>query len=184
MAAVLVAVVAVTAATPQGRAAVVRVLRFAGIELRVGQDVPPPVTTASPLPGEHPVPLTDLQGRPGVKAPSDLGPPGRATVSDGGTVVSMFWPNGIRFDQLQGIIDPIFVKQLGPTMPTPTQVNGRTAWYVPGEHPLGYLRRTDGTVLPLRQAAPTLIWNDDTHTFRLEGATSQEEAVRIAESLR
>ncbi|MFG2075590.1 hypothetical protein [Nonomuraea maritima] len=184
VAAVLVAVVAVTAATPQGREAVVRVLRFAGIELRVEQDTPPPVTTTSALPGEHTVPLTDLRGKPGIKAPSELGPPERATVSDGGRVVSMFWPNGIRFDQLEGVVDPMFVKQLGPRMPVPARVNGRTAWYIPGEHPLGYLRRADGSVLPLRQAGPTLIWNDDTRTFRLEGARTQEEAIRIAGSLR
>src|SRR5688572_26539506 len=55
--AVVVAVIlAVTAATPQGRQAVLTVLRHAGIELTLTSDTPTPVATPTVLPGEHAVP--------------------------------------------------------------------------------------------------------------------------------
>ncbi|GAB2964600.1 hypothetical protein ACFMQL_17480 [Nonomuraea fastidiosa] len=180
-AAVVVAVAALVAATPQGRAAVERVLRFAGIELRVGDATPPPVTTTAPLPGEHTVAPADVPRL--ARTPAALGPPRRTTVSDGGRVVSMFWPGGIRLDQFVGTMDPIMFKKLGPPYPDFAEVGGRTAWWIEGEHPLGYIKRDDGTEVPLRQAGPTLIWQHGMLTLRLEGLESKEEAVRIAESL-
>ncbi|NRQ30773.1 hypothetical protein HII36_02825 [Nonomuraea sp. NN258] len=184
--AVVLAIVAVTAATPQGRAAVARILRFAGIELQVGETTPPPVTTTAPLPGERTVPPSDLGGRAKfpVRTITALGPPEKTTVADAGRVVSMFWPGGIRLDQFDGGVSPFFFKKLGPPGPEYVQVGGRQAWWVPGEHPLGYLWREDGSVLPLRQAEPTLIWQRDTVGFRLEGAGSRERAIELAESLR
>ncbi|MEV4171885.1 hypothetical protein [Nonomuraea sp. NPDC049709] len=186
VAAVVVAVVTVTAATPQGRAAVAQILRFAGIELRIGDETPPPITTPTPIPGEHPVTLDDLPNevRFQVRIPSALGDPQRVTVADRGRVVSMFWPGGIRLDQFDGAVRPFFFKKLGPPFPDHTLVNGGDAWWIPGAHPLGYIPRQDGTEVPLRQAAPTLIWQQDTLNYRLEGAGSVREAVRVAESLR
>ncbi|MEV4562301.1 hypothetical protein AB0K12_00875 [Nonomuraea sp. NPDC049419] len=179
--AAVVAVAALVAATPQGRAAVVRILRFAGIELRVGDSTPPPVTTTAPLPGERSVAPTEVPRT--ARTPAALGPPQRTTVSDGGRVVSMFWPDGIRLDQFDGTLDPYLFKQLGPPYPDFTEVGGRTAWWIKGDHPLGYIRRQDGTEVPLRQAGPTLIWQHGTLNLRLEGLKSKEEAVRVAESL-
>ncbi|GAA1623213.1 hypothetical protein GCM10009733_019850 [Nonomuraea maheshkhaliensis] len=185
VAAVVVAVATVTAATPQGRAAVAYILRFAGIELRIGDTPPPPVTTTAGLPGEHTVPPSAVAGqaRFPVRTPSALASPQRVTVSDGGRVVSMFWPDGIRLDQFDGAMDPYFFKKLGPPYPDHAVVGGRDAWWLPGAHPLGYIRRQDGTEVPLRQAAPTLVWQQGTLNYRLEGARSKEEAVRVAESL-
>ncbi|MEV4474760.1 hypothetical protein [Nonomuraea sp. NPDC049504] len=179
--AVVVAVAALVAATPQGRAAVVRILRFAGIELRVGDTTPPPVTTTAPLPGERTVAPTEVPRM--ARTPAALGPPQRTTVSDGGRVVSMFWPDGIRLDQFDGTLDPYLFKKLGPPYPDFTEVGGRTAWWIKGDHPLGHIRRQDGTEVPLRQAGPTLIWQHGTLNLRLEGLKSKEEAVRVAESL-
>ncbi len=161
------------------------ILRFAGIELQVGDTPPPPVTTTAGLPGEHTVPPSAAAGqaRFPVRTPSALGPPQRVTVSDGGRVVSMFWPDGIRLDQFDGAMDPYFFKKLGPPYPDHAMVGGRSAWWLPGAHPLGYIRRQDGTEVPLRQAAPTLVWQQGTLNYRLEGAGSKEEAVRVAESL-
>ncbi|MFI7467881.1 hypothetical protein [Nonomuraea sp. NPDC049646] len=186
VAAVVLAVVAVTAATPQGRAAVARILRLAGVELQLGDTPPPPVRTTANLPGEHPVAPDDLPGlvRFQVRTPAELGPPARATVADQGRLVSMFWPDGVRLDQFQGGVDPFFFKKLGPPWPDYVELAGTTAWWIPGEHPLGYIRRQDGTEIPLRQAAPTLVWQRDALTYRLEGAGAKERAVRIAESLR
>ncbi|MEU1392120.1 MULTISPECIES: hypothetical protein [unclassified Nonomuraea] len=186
VAAVVLAVVAVTAATPQGRAAVARILRLAGVELQLGDTPPTPVRTTANLPGEHPADPDDLPGlvRFRVRTPSELGPPDRATVADQGRLVSMFWPDGVRLDQFQGGVDPFFFKKLGPPWPDYVEMAGTTAWWIPGEHPLGYIRRQDGTEIPLRQAAPTLVWQRDALTYRLEGAGAKERAVRIAESLR
>ncbi|MEU8320360.1 hypothetical protein AB0C33_18545 [Nonomuraea sp. NPDC048881] len=186
VAAVVLAVVAVTAATPQGRAAVARVLRLAGVELQLGDTPPTPVRTTANLPGEHPVAPDDLPGlvRFQVRTPAELGPPARATVADQGRLVSMFWPDGVRLDQFQGGVDPFFFKKLGPPWPDYVEMAGTTAWWIPGAHPLGYIRRQDGTEIPLRQAAPTLVWQRDALTYRLEGAGTRERAVRIAGSLR
>ncbi|WP_188196999.1 hypothetical protein [Nonomuraea sp. SYSU D8015] len=183
--AVVIVVIAITAATPQGRAAVARILRFAGIELEIGAAPPPPVTTTAPLPGERTVPPSEVPSRAGfqVRTPSRLGPPQRTSVADGGRLVSIFWPDGIRLDQFEGTMDPYFFKKAGPPFPDFVKVGPYQALWLPGEHPLGYIKRVDGSVVPLRQAAATLIWQQNGITYRLEGVRTKEEAIRIAESL-
>jgi hypothetical protein len=185
VAAVVAVVIAITAATPQGRAAVVRILRFAGIEMRIEEGTPAPVRTPTSLPGEHTVSPGDLGGqvRFQVKIPAKLGTPQRTTVADRGRVVSMFWPDGIRLDQFEGGVDPIFFKKLGPPWPDYVQMSHAQGWWIPGEHPLGYIRRDDGTEVPLRQAAQSLVWQYGSRTFRLEGVTTKARAVEIAESV-
>lgn len=113
----------------------------------------------------------------------DVPAPPPADVADHGRVVSMFWPGGVRLDQFDGTLDPVFFKKLGPPWPDYVKVAGRTAWWIPGAHPLGYLTREDGTELPLRQAGPTLVWQQGTTGYRLEGLRTSDEAVRVAESL-
>lgn len=183
--AVVLVVIAITAATPQGRAAVVRILRFAGIELRVGDTRPMPVISVTPLPYEHTVDQDGLKAEVKfpVRTPKALGEPERTTVSDRGRVVSMFWPGGVRLDQFDGGLDPVLFKKLGPPWPDYAKVGPYQAWWIPGAHPLGYLSRQDGTEIPLRQAGPTLIWQQDALNYRLEGVKTKEEAVRVAASL-
>ncbi|MFC4117411.1 hypothetical protein [Nonomuraea zeae] len=184
--AVLIAVVAITAATPQGRAAVVHILRFAGIEIQIGDTPPTPIPTTALMPGEQavlPADLADHVKFP-IKSPAALGDPQSATVADGGRVASMFWAGGIRLDQFDGGLDPIFFKKLGPPWPDYVQIGPYQGWWISGAHPLGYIRREDGTEVPLRQAAPTLIWQQGTMSYRLEGVGSAQEAVRIATSLK
>ncbi|MEV6157507.1 hypothetical protein AB0L53_44930 [Nonomuraea sp. NPDC052129] len=185
VAAIVVAVIAITAATPQGRAAVRAILHYAGIELRLGESTPEPVTTPTPLPGEHAVAPADLatQVRFPIKTPTALGTPERATVSDNGRVASLFWPGGIRLDQFDGTLSPYFFKSVGPPWPEDVRVGGVTAWWLGGEHPLGYLKREDGTSVPLRQAQPTLIWQSGTVGYRLEGAGTKKRAAEIAATL-
>ncbi|MFI7640951.1 hypothetical protein [Nonomuraea sp. NPDC049400] len=183
--AVVLVVIAITAATPQGRAAVVRILRFAGIELQIGDTPPKAVTTAAPMPGQHTVTPDKVAGEVKfqVKTPKALGDPRSVTVADNGKVVSMFWPDGVRLDQFDGGLDPVFFKKLGPPWPDYVKVGPYNAWWVPGSHPLGYIQRQDGTEVPLRQAGPTLIWQQDTLSYRLEGLKTKDEAVRVATSL-
>jgi hypothetical protein len=163
----------------------VQILRFAGIEIQIGDTPPEPVRTTAPMPGEQTVSPADLAGRAKfpIKAPSGLGAPRSATVADGGRVVSMFWPGGVRLDQFDGGLDPVFFKKLGPPWPDYVMVGPYQGWWVPGEHPLGYIMRADGTEVPLRQAGPTLIWQQGTMGYRLEGVRSAQEAIRIATSL-
>ncbi|MGW6495858.1 hypothetical protein [Nonomuraea angiospora] len=183
--AVVLVVIAITAATPQGRAAVVRILRFAGIELRVGDAPPKAVISVTPLPYEHTVDQDGLKAEVKfqVRTLKALGEPERTTVSDRGRVVSMFWPGGVRLDQFDGGLDPVLFKKLGPPWPDYVKVGPYQAWWIPGAHPLGYLSRQDGTEIPLRQAGPTLIWQQDALNYRLEGVKTKEEAVRVAASL-
>ncbi|MEO3875349.1 hypothetical protein ABGB18_41760 [Nonomuraea sp. B12E4] len=185
VAAVVIVVIAVTAATPQGRAAVAHILRLAGIEIQLGATPPEPVTTTAPLPGERTI--SGQEPPRGVTfqimRPAELGAPQRTTVADGNRIVSMFWPGGIRFDQFQEM-DAFFFKKLAPPMPEYTRVGPYMAWWLSGEHPLGYIKRQDGTEVPLRQAAATLIWQQGSVSYRLEGVKTREEAVRIAGSLR
>lgn len=184
--AVLVAVIATMVATPQGRAAVARILRIAGIELQIEETTPTPVRTTAPLPGEHTVRPEDAptQVKFKIRTPSKLGVPDTVTVSDQGRVLSMFWPDGTRLDQFEGGVDPFFFKKLGPPWPDHVQLDKAQGWWIPGAHPLGYIHREDGTQIPLRQAAPTLVWQQDTLTYRLEGVRTRERAVEIADSLR
>ncbi|MGP3934758.1 hypothetical protein [Nonomuraea sp. KM88] len=183
--AVVVAVLAVTAATPQGRAAVATILRFAGVEVELGDTPPEPVTTRTPLPAEQTASLADLPELVdfAVRVPARLGKPQRVTVADHGRVVSMYWPGGVRLDQFSGTVGPYFYKQLGPPWPDRVMVGAYEAWWLPGDHPLGYIRRQDGTHVPLRQAAPTLVWQQGTLNYRLEGAGDVGEAVAVATSL-
>jgi hypothetical protein len=184
--AVVVAVIlAVTAATPQGRQAVLTVLRLAGIEVTLTSDPPAPVATPTGLTGERAVPpgQAAAQARFPVRTLTALGTPRRATVSDGGRVVSMFWPGGIRLDQFDGGMDPYFFKRLGPPFPQDVAVNGVTGWWLQGEHPVGYITRPDQSQIPLRQAGPTLIWQIGPIGYRLEGAASMARAAELARSL-
>ncbi|WP_431904105.1 hypothetical protein [Nonomuraea sp. bgisy101] len=184
VAAVVVAVVALTAATPQGRATVVHILRLAGIELRVGENGTPPPSPV-PLPGERDVTLDDarrLVTFP-VKVPGELDAPDRVTVSDGARIVSMFWPDGVRIDQFEGLA-PYFVKQLGEPWPDNVRVDGAEGWWIDREHALSRVDRKDGTELPLRLAGPTLVWFDGEVAIRLEGVKDKRRALEIAASLR
>ncbi|MDA0635020.1 hypothetical protein OUY22_16500 [Nonomuraea sp. MCN248] len=186
VAAVLVALVAVTAATPQGRQAVTAILRYAGIELRLGGETPAPVPAPAPLPGEREVPAGEVAGQVAfpVRTLTALGEPERVTVSDGGRVVSMFWPDGIRLDQFDGRMEPFFFKRLGAPFPEETEVDGVGGFWLRGSHPLGHITRENGEAVPLRQAGPTLIWQSGEVGHRLEGAPSMARAVELAGSLR
>lgn len=172
--AIVLVVAAITAATPQGRAAVARILRVAGIEITLTTTTPSPVATPTTIPGEHPIPNTGT-------FPKALGPPQETRQSEG--VVSMLWPGGIRLDRIDGGISPYFLKEIGPPWPDEVTVRGVQGWWISGDHRLSYLRRADNTQIPLRLAGPTLIWSEGETAYRLEGVTDRARAVEIADSL-
>ncbi|MCT9934993.1 hypothetical protein N5079_32795 [Planotetraspora sp. A-T 1434] len=169
-------------ATPQGRAAVASVLRFAGVEIGVGAPGPLPAGVPSPLPGERRVTLDEARRAVAfpIVVPFALGDPADVRVADGGRVVSLFWP-GARLDEFDGTLGVVFRKDLGE--PWPEEIPRLRAWWVQQPHRLSYVPRHGGAPREERVAAPTLIWQRGAVGLRLEGP-SRDQALRIAASAR
>ncbi|MEU8178230.1 hypothetical protein AB0C14_35630 [Microbispora hainanensis] len=181
-AAVAVLMAVLLGATPQGRAAVVSVLRFAGVEIHVGGAGPLPTGVPSPLPGERRVTLEEARrtARFPVMMPSALGAPADIRVADGGRVVTLLWP-GVRLDEFDGTLGVVWRKELGE--PWPDQVSAVGGWWIRQPHGVSYMPSGGGTPRQERVAGPTLIWQHHLVGLRLEGP-DLEEAVRIARSVK
>ncbi|WP_083958593.1 hypothetical protein [Herbidospora mongoliensis] len=186
----LVAVVAaflvvLVAATPQGRAAVVEVLRFAGVEIEVGTSEPLPSGSPSPLPSETSAALAEARRAVAfpLVVPAALGEPDQVRVADGGQVVSMYW-DGVRLDQYDGTLHEVWNKQLGEPFPQQLLIGSTQAVWIPQQHGIEYLPKAGGKPVSLRLAGPTLIWQVDRVGLRLEGVQTIQEATRIATSVR
>ncbi|MGS2643352.1 hypothetical protein [Streptosporangium sp. G12] len=183
-AAILVALL--LGATPAGRAAVAEILRFAGVEFRTGGPGPLPSGVPQPLPGERRVTLERAREQVAfpISLPAALGAPTEVRVSDGGRVVSLFWP-GLRLDEYDGTLHLVFRKELGPPWPQETGVGASQAQWIPVHHGLTYLPRSGGqaAVRP-RPAGPTLIWQRGRVGLRLEGVGELGRALEIARSVR
>jgi hypothetical protein len=193
----LVAVVAVAAllitaiATPQGRAAITQVLRFAGIELRPGPAPARPAGSSAALPGQRQLPLPAARRRVSfpILVPAALGRPGAVLVSDRGRVATLVYHRTrygeLRLDEFAGHLDPVFFQKFvhfGDM--TGVRVNGAGGLWVKGPHVIVYLTR-DG-----REAAAsarlttgnTLIWGTRRVALRLEGGVGEHAALAIASS--
>jgi hypothetical protein len=188
--ATLAAILAVgLAASPDARAAIADVIRIAGIDVRWGDDTEAPTTSRAPLPGQRP---TDLQAAREqvsfeIGVPERLGDPDRVVVADAGRVVTLLYgpaADRIRLDEFDGRLHPVFVKSLG-IEAEQALVTGDAAWWLPAPHPIRYVDR-DGVVRTetARLAGPTLIWEADGVSYRIEGHLTRAEAVAIAESVR
>ena len=190
VAAVIAALLAATLiASPQARAAVADMFRFAGVDVQWGSKADDaPVVPKSPLPGAEPTDLTAARSQAEfeVSVPTRLGDPDRLIVADDARVVSLLYNRSgrpIRLDEFDGRLEPIFVKTID-AMAVPTPLEGDHAWWLPGPHTVRYVDR-DGVVRDetARLAASTLIWESDGVSFRLEGNIDRAEAIRIADSL-
>ncbi|MBX6384414.1 MAG: hypothetical protein IRZ07_15815 [Microbispora sp.] len=183
-AAVVAALMAVLlGATPQGRAAVVSVLRFAGVEIDVGGAGPLPTRAPGPLPSERRVTLEEARRtvRFPIVVPAVLGEPVDVRIADGGRVVTLRWP-GIRLDEFDGTLGVVWHKELGG--PWPEQVSAVGGWWIRQPHGVSYVPSGGGTPREERAAGPTLIWQHGLVGLRLEGPDDRAEAVRIALSVR
>ncbi|MBO0808104.1 MAG: hypothetical protein J2P32_07365, partial [Actinobacteria bacterium] len=120
LAALIVALV-VLVATPQGRAVISHVFRFAGIELRQ-QPGSAPVPGSSQggkgsLPGERRLPLAQARRQVSfpIRVPAALGPPDQVIVSDRGRVASLVYrrtPYGqLRMDEYAGHLDQLYFEK-------------------------------------------------------------------------
>ncbi|GAB1510240.1 hypothetical protein [Actinophytocola sp. KF-1] len=188
LAAVVAALVALATAmvvSPAVRATVFDFLRIGGVEIQHG---PAPVTPSMdpPMPGERDVTLE--QARAAVdfplRLPAGLGPPGAVRLGAGDRVVTMAF-GGVRVDQFDGGLDPMFTKFASAADVHHVTVDGAPAIWVDRPHPVLYTDR-DGNLRDesARLAGSTLIWEHDGVTYRVEGDLSQQRAIAIGESLR
>ncbi|MFC6080287.1 hypothetical protein [Sphaerisporangium aureirubrum] len=173
--------------TPQGQAAVERVLRFAGIELHIGNPPPLPSGVPGALPGETRVTLAEARDMAPFpfQVPAELGPPVDVRVSEEGRLVSMLWPGGIRLDAFNGVVDVLWRKDLGPPFPKQVTVGESSGWWINAPHGVTYIPRDGvGGKDLARVAGPTLVWQLGPAGYRLEGVADESRAKRIGESLR
>ena len=187
------ALLAVLIATPQGRAAIIHVLRFAGIELRQEPGpVPSPRSSAS-LPGERPTSLEQARRQVSfpIVVPAALGRPGEVVVSDGGRVVSLIYrrtPYGlVRMDEFAGHIDQIYFEKIVYLSDvTEVEVNGTKALWIKGPHELVYITRGGYEAIASARLTTgnTLIWGTRQVALRLEGSFGKTAALAIASSAR
>ena len=198
VAAVIIAVLLVSALTPPVRAAVSQWLRIGGVMIRTGApplpsvDPPSGGPATSPLPGRE---VTVAEARAVVDfpigIPSVLGEPARVTVSDDGRVVGMDWTTAgraVHLDQFDGTMSWVFLKQNW-SIVTPTEVDGADAAWLADPHEIAYVDRAGVERRETaRVSGPCLVWQpklaEPGTTARLEGVPRLEDARLIAESLR
>jgi hypothetical protein len=191
--AVLAAVLAVLIATPQGRAAITHVLRFAGIELgQQSAPLPSPRSSAS-LPGERRMSLEQARHQVSfpILVPAALGLPGEVVVSDGGRVASLIYrrtPHGlVRLDEFAGHLDQVYFRKIVPLSEvTQVEVNGTRGLWIKGPHELVYITRDGYSAVASARLTTgnTLIWGTRQVALRLEGNFGQGAALTIASSAR
>ena len=188
---VVVALLTVLVATPQGRAVISHVFRFGGIELRQGPSpVSSPVRSPS-LPGERSTPLEKARHQVSfpILVPTALGQPTQVVVSDAGRVVSLIYsrtPYGlVRMDEFAGHVDQIYFEKLVHFSDvTQVEVNGTPGLWIKGPPELLYVTR-DGTTdyaSARLTTGNTLIWGTRQVALRLEGNLGQAAALAIANS--
>jgi hypothetical protein len=188
---VVVAVLAALIAVPQGRAVVIGVLRFAGVELR---QEPGPVRSpgnSAPLPGERRMSLENARHQASfpILVPAALGRPGEVVVSDRGRVVSLIYRRTqyglVQLDEFAGHLDTVyFQKFVSLRMMTEVEVNGTKGAWIKGPHELVYITRdgTPDTASARLTTGNTLIWGTSRVALRLEGNLSKAAALAIANS--
>ena len=185
------ALLAVVIATPQGRAVVGHVFRFAGVELRQGPGpVSSPVRSPS-LPGERQMSLEQARHQVSfpILVPAALGRPGEVVVSDRGRVVSLFWrrtPYGlVRMDEFAGHLDHVyFEKFVHWSNVTKVAVNGTRGMWIKGPQELVYITRSGVPAMASARLTTgnTLIWGTRQVALRLEGNLGKTPALAIARS--
>jgi hypothetical protein len=188
---VVAALLAVLVATPQGRAVVSQVLRFAGIELRQEPGPLPSPRSSASLPSERRMSLDKARHQVSfpILAPAALGPPSEVVVSDGGRVVSLVYlrtPYGqVRLDEFAGHLDEVYFRKIVYSgSVTEVEVNGLKGLWIKGPHELVYITR-DGysaTASARLTTGNTLIWGTRQVALRLEGNFGKTAALTIASS--
>lgn len=187
---VLLAGTVTIAASPEVRAGIVSLLRYAGIEIRIDSAPTPLPTGQGTLPDTRTVSLADARAAASfdVLVPSVLGAPDLVQLVDGTPprVVSLMWRSGIRLDAFDGRIEYAYYKKVvdNQSLQWVDIDADEPAIWIDGPHPLAYVDR-DGVsrTETARLAAKSLLWQKNGITYRLEGDRSLEEMTEIARSL-
>jgi hypothetical protein len=187
----ILVVLAVLIATPQGRAVISHVLRFAGIELRQGpRPMRSPGVSVS-LPGEQRMSLENARRHVSfpILVPAALGRPGEVVVSDGGRVATLIYrrpPYGkVLLDEFAGHLDPVtFEKFVHFSDVRRVAVNGAKGLWIKGPQVLMYINRDGKPAMASARLATgnTLIWATRQVALRLEGNFGKKAALGIADS--
>lgn len=185
--ALLLALGVAMAVSPEVRAAVLDFLRVGGVELNQAPPPVDPTETDVALPGERTVTLDQARDAANfpIRLPDALGDPTSVHLADGTPprVVSLRY-DGVRIDEFEGSLAPMFQKFIHAEDAVPTRVDGWQGVWLPRPHPVLYLDR-DGTIREesARLAGTTLIWEQGGLTYRIEGDLTQAQALEIAESM-
>ena len=189
---VVAALLALLIATPQGRAVITHVFRFAGVELRQGPG-PANSPTHAALPEERQMSLDQARHHVAfpILVPAALGRPGEVVVSDSGRVVSLVYrrtPHGlVRMDEFAGRLDQVyFEKFVHLSSVTKVEVNGAKGLWIKGPQELMYITRsgTPAVASARLTTGNTLIWATGQVALRLEGNLGKAAALAIASSAR
>jgi len=190
---VVVALLAVLIAAPQGRAVIIGVWRFAGVELSQGPGPMASPRSSASLPGERRMSLEQARRQVSfpILVPAALGRPGEVVVSDGGRVVSVIYrraPYGlVRIDEFDGHLDQVYFRKFVPlSNAARVEVNGFKGLWIKGPHELVYITRNGyaATASARLTTGNTLIWGTRQVALRLEGDLSKTAALAIASSAR
>ena len=189
----LTALLVVMVATPQGRAAIAGVFRFAGVELRQEPGTARHPGSRASLPGQQGMSLERARHQVlfPILVPAALGRPGEVVVSDRGRVVSLIYrrtPYGlVRLDEFAGHLDQfVFEKFVHSGDVTEVRVNGTRGLWIKGPQELVYITRDGTTVAASARLTTgnTLIWGTRQVAVRLEGNLTRTAALAIADSAR
>lgn len=188
LALIVAALGAAAAVSPQVRAAIERVLRFAGVEVHHGSlPAPAPPSSQAPdsltLPGEHVTSLAAARQavRFPITVPPHLGSPTRVTVSDSGRVVSLLFGAGQRLDEFDGGLSDVFSKIAYGNDPVDVTVDGTHGWWIAGPQDVVYVDRAGRLVTATaHRTVGTLIWQSGGVSYRLEGIADRAQAVEAA----
>jgi hypothetical protein len=179
-------------AVPSVRAALVQILRAGGITIFVGEeatvDEMPPLLSEQLPAFTEPVTLEEAVARfPNLQWPTALPPPDDVLLHEEpvwDTAVIFLWRDEADPQQIGLSLYQIQVAQYaykGSDMLEMTAVNGNQAFWLNGPH---YFRLQSSAAEEwLFVEGSVLLWWDGEVTYRLEGADSLAEALRIAQSL-
>ena len=190
---VVAALLAVLIATPQGRAVISHVFRFAGVELRQEPGPIPSARSSAPLPGERRMSLEQARRQVSfpILVPAALGRPDDVVVSDSGRVVSLIYHRTryglVRMDEFAGHLDQVyFDKFVHSRNVTKAEVNGARGLWIKGPQELVYITRSGVSAIASARLTTgnTLVWGTRQVALRLEGNLGKAAALAIAGSAR
>jgi len=182
----LLVVLGVSALVEPVRATVADWLGLGGV---VVQQVPSGPTTAPQPPDASGSSLAEASKLAGFTpvVPAELGTPDGVEVSADRRIVAMSWRTSggtVRLEQFVGQVSMMYIKRVYDQVEF-LQVDGRDAFWFKSPHELVFVDKQGiEQTAQARPAGPTLVWQYDDLTFRLEGIPDKTRATAIATSTR